>query len=101
MPGPWEKGGPSPNPGGRGKVAREIRENAKVHCAEAFEKVVAIMRMDGHRAQLTAALVVLRLAGVPMSAEASPEIDVTPQRPPAEIPDAELEQGLGPSGALQ
>jgi hypothetical protein len=47
----WLKGCASPNPGGRAKVAAEVRDLARQHTNEAVETLVKIMRNDNHPQQ--------------------------------------------------
>jgi hypothetical protein len=46
MAGKWEKGGPSPNPGGRPKEVGDVRELAKKYTAEAVQTLAKIMRSE-------------------------------------------------------
>lgn len=58
MPRKWEKGGPSPNPGGRPKEIGHVVELARQHTEEAIEALVEIVndRTAGNvRARVTAA----------------------------------------------
>lgn len=52
-------GGPSPNPDGRPKVARTIRDLARSHGTEAFEKLLEHMRGTNPELSMRAALAVL------------------------------------------
>lgn len=83
--------GVSPNPGGRPAIAEEIANLARADSPEAYAKVVAIMRNDGDRQQLAAALAILKVAGVFRAVEA-------PADPPAPhlpaISDAGLDAAL-------
>lgn len=62
--------GVSGNPGGRPKGCEEIIDLAKTDSPEAYATVARIMRTEGHKQQLPAALAVLKLAGVLRAAEA-------------------------------
>lgn len=64
--------GVSGNPGGRPADADEIIGLARIDSREAYDKAVAIMRNDEHRQQLTAALAILKLAGVFRNADDAP-----------------------------
>jgi hypothetical protein len=46
MAGKWEKGGPSPNPGGRPKKVGDVRELAKKYTEEAVQTLATIMRSE-------------------------------------------------------
>jgi hypothetical protein len=61
--------GVSGNPGGRPGVAAEIVNLARADSPEAYEKVAKIMRDDGSKHQLAAALAILKVAGVLRHAE--------------------------------
>jgi hypothetical protein len=45
-PAKWQKGGPSPNPGGRPRQTGDVRELAKKYTAEAVETLAKIMRSE-------------------------------------------------------
>lgn len=100
---PW-KPGESGNPGGRPKIDQEIRELAQVDSPEAYEKIRAIMLNDKHRNQLPAAIAVLKLAGVSLTAgdgksPPSPSTPLLGGKVPSAV-DLEAVAG-GPSGHLQ
>lgn len=58
--GRWQKGGASPNPGGRPREVGDMRELAKAHSAEAIETLAEIMRdKDAPPAARTAAATAL------------------------------------------
>lgn len=88
--------GVSGNPGGRPKAADEIVELARTDSPEAYEKVARIMRDDDHRQQLTAALAILKVAGVLRASETvDPNKPVTPGSV-ATLPDEALDAALAP-----
>lgn len=64
--------GVSGNPSGRPAIAKEIRDLAQCDSHEAYRTVVEIMRTPGHKHQLAAAVAVLKVAGVSMTADALP-----------------------------
>lgn len=68
------KPGQSGNPGGRPRIAREVRASAQGDSPEAYRVILGIMR-DGDKdaARLAAAVRVLQLAGIPMSEDKTPE----------------------------
>jgi hypothetical protein len=71
MAGKWEKGGPSPNPGGRPKEVGDVRELAKKYTAEAVETLAKIMGSeDAPPAARTAAAVALLDRGYGRPAQA-------------------------------
>lgn len=104
MPGkPFPKGnnfgrrwvaGQSGNPHGRPRIAADLRERAKGDAREAYEKVLAIMRTDGHKLQLAAAVRVLQVAGVPMSEELVAANPGTISGPAASMSDEALDAAL-------
>jgi hypothetical protein len=51
----WEKGGPSPNPGGRPKEVAEVKELARVHTAAAIETLVRLLNGPDPKASVAAA----------------------------------------------
>jgi hypothetical protein len=71
MAGKWEKGGPSPNPGGRPKEVGDVRDLAKRYTAEAVETLAKIMRSeDAPPAARTAAATALLDRGYGRPAQA-------------------------------
>ena len=69
--GRWQKGGASPNPGGRPKEVGDVRELAKAHSAEAIETLATIMRdKDAPPAARTAAATALLDRGYGRPAQA-------------------------------
>lgn len=72
---PFEKGH-SGNPGGRPKESAEVKELARKHSTEAFNRVLALMRSDQPKVALSAAQEVLNRAWgkAPASLEVSGEI---------------------------
>lgn len=95
--------GVSGNPGGRPAVAKEIRDLAQCDSPEAYQKVVAIMRNDDHKNQLPAAIAILKMAGVSLTAEAQPGVPAPPPLPAGQVPNAVALEALagGPAGNLQ
>lgn len=84
------KPGQSGNPGGRPKIAKEIRLKAQEASKEALEVLLGIMR-DGEKAseRAAAARTVLQLGGMPFSEEAAtPEAQAPAVVAP--VPDEEL-----------
>jgi HEAT repeat protein len=52
----WVKGGKSPNPNGRSRIAQEVRELAQKHSAEAIKTLVELMTTStDERIRLSAA----------------------------------------------
>lgn len=80
--------GASANPAGRPAIADEIANLAKADSPEAYAKVVQIMRHDGARQQLAAALAILKVAGVFRGTDAP--TDKPPMHAP-QIPDSALD----------
>jgi hypothetical protein len=108
----WRKGGPSPNPGGRPAVIRDLREAARGYSTEALETLAKVMRDEeaGPAARVaaakelldrgfgkpvqavdvgvkmdvgqTAAEVLMRLTAAAKAAKAAAVIDVTPSALP-------------------
>jgi len=108
----WKKGGPSPNPGGRPAVIRDLREAARGYSTEALETLAKVMRDEeaGPAARVaaakelldrgfgkpvqavdvgvkmdvgqTAAEVLMRLTEQARAAKAAAVIDVTPSALP-------------------
>lgn len=82
---PFEKGnglgrkftpGSCPNPGGRPKVASEVRKKAQGHVAEALEVLLVAMKAAEKTSErITAAVKVLQIAGVPMTEDKQPAAD--------------------------
>lgn len=65
---PWEKG-QSGNPGGRPKVAADVKEEARKHTKEALDRLVHWMRSDDPQASIRAATALLdRGCGKPTQA---------------------------------
>jgi hypothetical protein len=65
---PWQKG-QSGNPGGRPKIAANIREEARKHTKEALNRLVHWMRSDDPQASIRAANAILdRGCGKPAQA---------------------------------
>ena len=65
--------GETGNAGGRPTIAREVRVEAQGDAKEAYAAIREVMRDKEHKQHLVAAIAVLKLAGVPMSADAAPE----------------------------
>jgi HEAT repeat protein len=66
---PWVKG-QSGNPGGRPTVAQAIRALARTSSERAFNVVLDLMEHgDKDSTRLAAAIAILKVAGVPMSAD--------------------------------
>jgi hypothetical protein len=78
-------------PGGRPAIAKEIRELAQADSVDAYRRVREWMDSENGKISLTAALAILKVAGVPMTAEESAG-GVNPQqpRPYAQAPTDEL-----------
>lgn len=55
---PWQKG-QSGNPGGRPKIAADVREQARKHTKEALNRLVHWMRSDDPQASIRAATAIL------------------------------------------
>jgi hypothetical protein len=97
---PFAKG-QSGNPGGRPKVALDIREKAKGDVEAAYATVHALMTgADKDSVRLSAAVRILQVAGVPMG-----EDKITVQIGSAEAAGgsatpSDLMEGLGPSEPL-
>ena len=85
--------GQSGNPGGRPKSADDIVDLARIDSEDAYAKVALIMRNDGNRQQLAAALAILKLAGVFRGVEAGESRPVLPAAP---ISEADLAEALSP-----
>lgn len=87
----WQKG-QSGNPGGRPKVAAELRNRARVDSPEAYETIVRLMReADKDSTRLQAAVRVLQIAGVTFNADVN--LTVREERgasPYAGVPTAAL-----------
>jgi hypothetical protein len=87
------KPGQSGNPGGRPRVAREIRAGAQADSPEAYAEIRRIMREgDKDAARLAAAVKVLQLAGVPMSEDKAPEAPEAHKAPARDLSPEELER---------
>jgi hypothetical protein len=88
---PWVKG-QSGNPGGRPAQAlevKEIRKLAQAKSGEAFKIILHLMRhADRESVKLAAALGLLKIAGLDMSA-ASPTIPLSPSPPQLTGPELE------------
>lgn len=82
-------------------MPREIREFAQIDSPVAYEKVKAIMLNDEHKHQLPAAIAILKMAGVSLTADAQPSAPPPPQ--PGQVPNVVALEALagGPSGNLQ
>lgn len=82
---------PSPNPGGKPKAIREIRDTAQADAVWAYGKVKKIAGDDTHKHQLAAALAILKAAGVSLSEERA--LGTGQPAPPLSVPAsvAELE----------
>lgn len=85
----WQRGGPSPNPGGRPAIIGELRDLAREHTAEALATLVEVMK-DGaapHAARTAAATAILdRAFGRPaqevaLQADVSVEVEERPVDP--------------------
>lgn len=89
----WVRGGPSPNPSGRPKIASVVREMARIDTPEAYETVRALMRSgDKDSTRLAAARTVLQLADV-LSGSTSSDGEsrsLTPNPQPPATPTARL-----------
>lgn len=65
---PWQKG-QSGNPGGRPKIAADIKAEARMHTKEALDRLVHWMRSDDSQASIRAATALLdRGCGKPTQA---------------------------------
>jgi hypothetical protein len=85
------KPGQSGNPGGRPKVAREVRASAQDDTPEAYRIISGLMRdADKDSVRLSAAVKVLQIAGVPMSEVAEAAGEAAGQvAMPAQEPDVD------------
>jgi HEAT repeat protein len=94
---PWVKG-QSGNPGGRPTVAQAIRALARTNSEKAFNVVLGLMESgDKDSTRLAAAIAILKVAGVPMSADVNVTITEREPRPEAStLPVEALEAGLRP-----
>jgi hypothetical protein len=93
--------GVSGNPGGRPGIAKEIRELAQADSVDAYRKVRAWMDSENGKISLTAALAILKVAGVPMSAEESAGVVPQPSaRPYAQAPTDDLLKRASVSSTL-
>jgi hypothetical protein len=98
---PFQKG-QSGNPGGRPKMAMELRNRADKLAPAAFKIIETLMTdADKDSVRLSAAVRVLQVAGVPMG-EPKVEVNIPPSGPPPEATatPAELMEGLGPTEPL-
>ncbi len=57
--GAWKPGGPSPNPGGVPKMAREMRKYALAHCQDAIDRLVEWMHCDDGKYSIPACQAIL------------------------------------------
>jgi hypothetical protein len=81
--------GQSGNPGGRPRVAREVRASAQADTPEAYRIIAVLMReADKDSTRLSAAVKVLQIAGVPMSEVAEAAANPEPSGPTPE-PDVD------------
>lgn len=80
------KPGQSGNPGGRPKVAAEVRELARQHGYEAIQRLVALLHSANETVSLRAAEVLLdRAYGRPLQGLELNSVDASPQRWHVEI----------------
>jgi hypothetical protein len=94
---PWVKG-QSGNPTGGSKVGAIIRALARQDSEEAYLTVTDLMRNgDKDSTRLAAALAVLKVAGVPMSADVNITVTESPQsHDVSHLAVEDLEAGLRP-----
>lgn len=102
---PFEKGntqgkrfapGVSGNPKGRPSIADEVRDLAQADTPEAYLHVADLMRSaDKDSTRLAAALAVLKMAGVPMTATVSVNVTQEQAVRPSEMPTHDLERIAG------
>jgi hypothetical protein len=75
---PWQKG-QSGNPGGRPKVAADLKEAARRHTQEALNRLVFWMRSDDPQASIRASTAILdRGCGKPAQ-EVTQKVDLKPE----------------------
>src|SRR5574337_82539 len=66
---PWKKG-ESGNPKGRPKILPGIRAQARVDSPKAYQALAEVMRDKKHKHRVSAAVQILRIAGVSFASEA-------------------------------
>jgi HEAT repeat protein len=94
----WAKG-QSGNPGGRPTVVQAIRALARTNSERAFNVVLGLMEHgDKDSTRLAAAIAILKVAGVPMSADVNITVTERQEANPAvsTLPVEALEAGLRP-----
>lgn len=98
---PWAKG-QSGNPTGGSKAGAAIRALARTNSEEAYNTVLGLMReADKDATRLAAAIAILRVAGVPMSADVNITVTEKPAAVLAEAPTDALVSVAGmKSGTL-
>jgi len=83
VPGRWAPGGPSPNPGGRPAVLREVRELARQHTTYAIQRLRVLTDDEDGRVALGACVALLdRAWGRP---ESSLTVDATVMAAPVDV----------------
>ena len=94
---PWVKG-QSGNPSGRPCMPielREVRQLARTYSREACERIYLLMSCaEKHETQLAAAIALLKIAGLNMTADVNLTVNELP--PPLQLASENLKAGLGP-----
>lgn len=87
---PWVKG-QSGNPGGRPRIVQGIRRKAQNDSEDAYAVLKKLMSCENEKTALSAAISVLKIAGVPMSEDKAPDAPEPQPTPAREMTPEQLE----------